>query len=250
MTEKLPAVQGEGEPAMVPDSMVVLAQNPVQMREAQAQMVAWAKGKVAKAQQEVAELEENLAIAKKRKWRQSTLKAAITRARRRVEFYYKTQLALEEGYCLVPNFPTGVFAIRTTRREPKKQDLKRWPGQVHDEESTRPPAGEGRYVDAEIAAVAVEGPDQNGETKEFWTADDEYTEEIPFPFTFVKPQIMEATSRAMAHKIFDDIGCLPKRRARRNVDPIIVGRIIHKEGTYQERVFTFLIAWFMDLEQM
>ncbi len=247
--ETLPAVMGEGEPGMIPGSLTVFAQNPLQMREAQAHMVAWSERKIIETQKELAELEEGLEIAKKNKWRTSTLKAAVTRTRRRVQFYEKTKLALEAGYCMVPNFPTGVFAVRTTRRKPKKQDLKRWASGVNDEQSNHPPAGEGEYVDAEVGAIEVEGPDEKGEKKKFWTNFDEF-EDVAFPFTMVKPEIMEATSRAMALKVFDDVGCLPSRRSRRNRDPIIVGRITHKEGTYQERTFTFLIAWFMDLDRM
>jgi hypothetical protein len=248
MSNELPAIQGEGKPAMVPDSLTVFAQNPLQMREAQAQMVAWAKGKKEATERELADLEANLAVATKNKWRTSTLKGAVNRTRRLVSFYDKTQKALEAGYCMVPNFPVGVFAIRTTRDYPKSQKLHRWPNGVSDEESNHPPAGEGEYVDAEIPVDTVVGPDEKGEERNFYTAGDEYGD-IAFPFTLVKPQIMEATSRAMALKVFDDVGCLPARR-RRQRDPIIVGRITHKAGTYQEQTFTFLIAWFMDLERL
>lgn len=246
--ETLPAIQGEGRPAILPDSLTVFAQNPQQMREAQAQMVAWATRKKAETERELADLEANLEVATKNKWRTSTLKSAVNRTRRLVAFYDKTKLALEAGYCMVPNFPVGVFAIRTTRVIPKSQSLQRWPNGVNDEESNHPPAGEGEYVNSEIPVDTVVGPDEKGQERNFYTAGDDY-DDVAFPFTLVKPEIMEATSRAMALKVFDDIGCLPERR-RKQRDPIIVGRITHKAGTYQEQTFTFLIAWFMDLGRM
>jgi hypothetical protein len=89
------------------------------------------------------------------------------------------------------------------------------------------------------------------ENHEFFTPT-EFDENIRFPFTFAKPQILKATSRAMALKVFDELGCLPapNRRARPTAgDPIIVGRIVHKEG-WSEKVFTFMVAWFMDLSKM
>ena len=248
--ESLPEIQGEGTPAVIPGSMTVFAQNPLQMRQAQAQMVEWAQRKVEETKALLADLEQNLEIAKKNKWRTSTLKTAVLREQRRSEFYCKTKQALEAGYCMVPNFPTGVFAIRTTRETPKATDLQRQSRYLPTEKSNCPPEGEGEYVDPQVPAVSCQAPDKEGKLQTWWSAGEDYSD-VSFPFTLVKPEIMEATQRAMALKVFDEIGCLPESvSSRRYRDPIIVGKITHRQSTYSETTFTFLIAWFMDLDRM
>jgi hypothetical protein len=235
----------------VPDSMTVFAQNPQQMRQAQEAMVAWAGGKVNECMTAVVELEENLETAKRCKWRTSALKSALRRARNELTFYRKTKLALEAGYVMVPNFPVGIFAIRTTRKAPKQGQLVRrqFNGQLADNESNRPPAGEGCYVEPSPPHVPVRALNANGEMTDYFKPGT-WWEDVTFPFTTVKPEIARATSDAMALKVFDEIGCLPNhRRGTTAGDPILVGQIAHKAG-YNEKRFSFLIAWFMDLSRM
>lgn len=56
-----------------------------------------------------------------------------------------------------------------------------------------------------------------------------------------KPKIMEATTRAMALKIFDDFGILPEERKQ---DPLIIARIRDPRSTaYNHRFVSFIIAW-------
>lgn len=247
--EKEIAVLGANTSALIPGSMTVFAQNPHQMQESQQQMVIWAKAKVAEHEKDLAELKENLELAEANSWNTSALKNAVRRTKKQMFFFEKAKQAFEAGYYMIPNFPTGAFAIRTTRKEPKRQGLKKFDSYIQDEESTSPPAGKGEYVSPEVAAVAVKGPDRDGEKRTFWEVDDEF-EEVHFPFTFVRPEIAKATSRAMALKVFDSIGCLPKpKKYKRKSDPIIVGTITQKEG-YSEHTMTFLIAWFMDLDKM
>jgi hypothetical protein len=231
--------------------VVVIAQDPVQMQEAQGQMVAWATHKIQECQVELADLQENLDVAKKNKWRTSTLKRACTKMTKRVQFYTKAKAALEAGYHMIPDFPVGVFAIRTCKEEPTDHDLHNWANGVMDNETESPPLGEGEYVSADPKVTTVEGPDKKGETKTFFTADEEL-QPVRFPFTFAKAEIMKATSRAMALRVFDEIGCLPepRRHGRPGAgDPIIVGIVKTKEG-YNEKRLAFLITWFMDLDSL
>jgi len=58
-----------------------------------------------------------------------------------------------------------------------------------------------------------------------------------------KPQIMEATSRAMALKIFDRFGVFPPTQ---DDDPVILGQIVHKAGQYRTKIVSFLIAWHLN----
>ena len=73
---------------------------------------------------------------------------------------------------------------------------------------------------------------------------------MEFPVTMAKPDVIEATSRAKALKIFDDLAILPGYAPSKGTtppkgDPIIVGRIIDRarSGPYNTHYLTFIIAW-------
>ena len=89
------------------------------MKEAQKGLVQWAKKRHGQAQQEEDDLKENLEIATKNKWGTGGLFRAHERAVKLTKYYEKMLAALEAGYCLVPNFPVDIFAIRTTRKKAK-----------------------------------------------------------------------------------------------------------------------------------
>lgn len=231
----------------VPD-MVVFARQPSEMEAAQQRMITWALGAEAQERVDLAELEENLRIAKKNKWRTSGLVSAVRKAKKSVTFYEKTRSALQAGYCIVPNFPVGVFAVKTKKTTPEGQhNLYDWPEQIPDAKHDHSKVGEGRYVEPQVAAVSRTRTGGDGIKRTHHSPAWQYTE-VGFPFTYVKPQIMESASRAMALKIFDEVGCLPEP-TKRDRDPMVVGRVVRREGS-DERVFTFLIAWWMDLRRM
>jgi hypothetical protein len=231
----------------MPDTqdLVVVARNPGEMQVAQDQLIAWAAAKIEEKKAEHTDLEENYQIAKKNKWRTSTLKRASALALKRVEFYEKVHAALQEGFCIIPNMDLDVFAIRTTRKNPTKhKSNSQW--SIRDQKSSRPALGEGRYVDSSPLEMesSYKEEDKDGKLvkkKMFWAED---FQEPGFPFTMAKPQILDATGKALALKVFDEVGVLPKRRAKG--DPMVVGRIIYKAGGYDERSISFLITWFVD----
>ena len=68
--------------------------------------------------------------------------------------------------------------------------------------------------------------------------------DVVFPVRFARPELLEVTSEAMALKVFDEIGVLPRRRGR---DPVIVGRII--EPKTKSRV-SFLIGWYVNTAEL
>lgn len=76
--------------------------------------------------------------------------------------------------------------------------------------------------------------------EEFYAA--EYAP-VDFPFKAIKPQILDDVGKAMALKIFDEIGILPQRRVK--ADPMVIGQIVIKKGTYDERRLSFLITWWL-----
>jgi len=225
------------------EDVIVIARDPAEMEVAQRGLIAWAEAKIAEIERDKSEIAENLEIARASKWRVAPWKTRLRRAERQVEFYRKVKAALEAGYCIVPNFPVDVFAIRTTRDKPvQKEQFGQW---VNDQNTNSPPEGVGDYVDpAPLATTDTrEKEDRNGKmTKIHYSTPVEFTE-VDFPFAVAKPQILKDTDRAMKKKIFDELGALPPRRRRG--DPVIVGRVVLREG-YSEKIVTFLVSWFID----
>lgn len=225
------------------EDMVVVARNPGEMQVAQSQLIDWAAKKTEEKKALHMELQENLRIATESGWRTSTLKRAVANAQKEMEFYVKVHAALEAGYCIIPNMDIDVFAIRTTRKKPKKGYGDRW--QNREQKSSKPALGDGRYVDSSPTELEhqVKGKNSSGQEITRYKAWAEDFQEVGFPFQMAKPQILDSTSKAMARKVFDDIGVLPQRTRRG--DPMVVGRIIHRKG-YTDHTISFLITWFVD----
>jgi hypothetical protein len=83
----------------------------------------------------------------------------------------------------------------------------------------------------------------NGEGKKETSRTATDWDELEFPVTMAKPLIMEATSRAMALQIFDEIGIFPPTKKE---DPVIIGRIHLKKSRYNDRTISFMIAWHLN----
>lgn len=230
--------------------MVVFAKNPVEMEAAQGALTHWARLKIYEQQVELEDLETNLELAKKNKWKSTPWKTRITRTRKRLEFYEKVEQAFLAGYCLVPNFEgVDIFAVRTNKKKPPSSS-NRFQHSVPDVESNSPASGEGRYVDPAPFSKATRVPvlkSDGTEASEIRHFPVKFDEVVDFPFGFAKPQVLDAAGKAMAKKLFDDMGVLPQRSRRG--DPVVVGRIRRKEG-YNVTEMTFLISWFIDTRQL
>lgn len=61
----------------------------------------------------------------------------------------------------------------------------------------------------------------------------------------VKPQIIEATGRALSKKIFDWLGVAPSYRA---VDPMVIGCIKHWKK--HQGPLHFFVAWWLDTDTL
>lgn len=253
----LPIVHVETAP---PTQMTVVAQNPQEMLVAQARLVEWAKGKLAEARQDHVELVQNYEIAVKSKWRSDTLKRHAAKALRKVDFYEKILGALEAGYVIVPNFPVDVFAIRTSKTWPERNEVAgNWA--TPDPQTAVPsPSGEGRYVDSH-AHVHDELQVTKRDPVTYKAIDTErhaWAEafrDVDFPFATAKPEILTATQRALALKLFDDVAVSPQRsghRTRPTVqgDPMVIGRVLFRERTYVLRAVSFLISWHVDTRDL
>ena len=230
--------KGDGE-------LFVFARDPAEMTKAQDAMIAWSERKLEQKKTELRDFEQNLVIAKKNKWRASTLEAAVNRGRKKVVFYEKVRDALKAGYYIVPDMDVEVFALRTTAKNPRQnRTSSRWQPTPKDQVTNSPPTGDGKYVSPNRG---VFDDTQHEETKKDGTKDIVKTRwwedfaEPDFPFTFAKPEILEATAQAMKKKIFDEMGVLPRTRG---ADPMVIGRITYREG-YNRKSINFLVAWFM-----
>ncbi len=241
--EAIPETPSEAEIFPAGDELCVVARYPYQMQRCQAALVTWAEQKVANEQTAADDLATAVQHARDHKWATGAMSRAHTAAVKRVEFYTKIKLALEAGYCIVPNFPVDMFAVRTKRRKPNRHDSK-WRGDVTRQTAQTLPAGEGEYQNptALVSSRVVDRDEKNNAIVRYFASG---WDQLEFPFTTAKPQILEATQRAMADKFFDEIGVLPGKAKKQ--DPIVVGRIIDpRSTTYNQVRVTFLIAWWID----
>lgn len=235
------------------EETVLIARYPGEMAQCQTSMILWCRKKIEDCKMQTKDLADNLEIAKRSKWRTSALAVAHKRAENLEVFYMKVLAALEMGYCLVPNFPLEVFAIRTKKKNPRR-------GVVHNHWNVEPlqqncqalPIGDGQWVndDPILERRWREESDGKGGTKQYDVlVPKSFNEVIDFPFVMTKPKILEATERAMVSKIFDDLGILPANQ--RKGDPMVIGRIKDPRSTkYDLRFLSFLVCWFVDVETL
>ena len=239
----------------VDESMTLLARTPQEMESAKERLLGWVQGRLARSQRELQETEENLALAKRRKWATQGWTRQVRVARSRMQFYEKCVAAVEAGYSIVPDFPTDIFAIRTARRSPKPNRITRtgWVPTPQDQTPDGVPLGEGEYVSphtyTEMSSTTVVDQDAFGKERSRQRMTSWATEYIEpdFPIKAVKPAVLGALDAAMRRKIFDDFGVLPARTRR--ADPIITGRIIRLEGSRRISL-CFMVAWWLDLEDV
>jgi len=247
----------------------LVALTPQDMPAAQAEIMAWCKERIIAVSQELAEARRNVTLTKKmllgspKAWMGVAKKAAS-----RMIYYAKIQAAVRAGYLVVPNFPMELLAVRVKRSRPPDANL---PGLPREAATAVPelnlPAGQGRYVDElnchEDASYSVHRTNAAGQKFEDHirlTHITGYDETVDFPVTLVKPEILAATQRAMALKIFDQIGVVHGQgtlsKAQRRADPIVVGRIIDgSKGKYgygggYKHYVTFFIAWWLDTRSL
>lgn len=241
-------------PALVRD-VVVVASNPQQMQVAQQNLIDNFSAKLGTLRAELKDAEENVRIAKERKWKRGPFETQVNKIADRIIFYEKVKGALEAGYVIIPNFEDlDIFAIRTTRKKPKGNVASGGSGWVQTPDrqvSNRPALGDGRYVNADTinkvwtAETTPAGAAQRT-FRQMATAVG--FDSIEFPFHLAKPQILESTAKAMKVLAFDDIGVSPGRKIRRG-DPMIIGRIMH--GTsHSRKIVSFLITWFVDTKDI
>lgn len=234
-----------------PMDFTVYATNPADMVGAQKSLILWSARKIMAAKEDLKEAETNLEAARTHRWSTKGWERQVKKASRRMEFYRKIKLALENGYYIVPPFPIDLFAIRTTRSAPRwKVEDTNWRDR-HEQKATPLEAGVGRYVspDPVLRNLSHQRYDDNGKaiTVHRFAADE--WNEAEFPFKLAKAEIMAATRSAMALKVFDQMGALPTHRAP---DPIICGQILYPEQSSYgpRRAVTFFVSWWLDTKTL
>lgn len=215
---------------------------PSEMVAAQQQLITWCESKILSINAEAKELYDAVEHAKRSKWKHSTLANQYNRSIRRLTFYQKMKAALLEGYYIVPNFPIQMFAIRTTKQCPKGHSWNYWG--IHEQDAQALKINEGEYKNPRPLVDRISEL-RHTTTNTVTRKSESYPvgwDDLEFPITMAKPEIMQATSRAMALKVFDQIGVFPPTK---NDDPVILGQIILKEG-YRSKTISFMIAWHLN----
>lgn len=235
----------------------LIAFDPAQLQLSQEQLIFWVDRKIASVRKEGAEYKQNVEIARKSKWSMARPKAAMDRSAKRLTFYMKIKDALVAGYYIVPGFPCDVFAIRTERSRPLSNTvMSSYPNNyssVLNEQAQIRPSGQGDYKNPQqlIHRRARSYKDSAGKQVDDFVYRAVDFRELDFPFAWAKPEILEATQRAMALKIFDEIGVAPAGSIRSTkLDPMVLGIIKMPKVGYKEKKITFLVAWFLDTETL
>jgi hypothetical protein len=254
-TDSAPAIKDTSD-------LSVIAHTPDEMKSANLALIAWCDQKIRELRAEHVELSASAAHARKMKWQWKTLHAQAEKTAKRMIYFGKMRQALKEGFFIVPNFPVNVFAIRTSRESPLRmmsldENYGYLPFRHKQQPSGMLPEGEGEYKNpfpfvAHSKKVVTR---DDGKTQTNWAQWATQYKDVEFPLSMAKPQIMEATSRAMALKLFDDFGIFEghtqmrsqhiERRVTR--DPIIVARLKDpRSTTYEWRGISFIVAWHLD----
>lgn len=244
-------------PAAPVSDVTVIATDSTAMAVAQARLTDWCALKISECAAALREYEENLELAKKNKWRTTALKTAVRREKQRIVFYEKVSAALHAGYCIIPNFQADVFAIRTSDVARGTADST-WGGEqqaineLPQQEAEALPIGEGEYQSPTplglVYDTIVERDANQKIVKTTNCAEVVGFSAIEFPFAFAKSRIMTETQRAMAMKVFDEMGALPARTRSRRGDPMVVGRIRKPwmKSWQANNHVTFLVVWWLD----
>lgn len=227
-------------PSSLVNDIELTATIPLEMINSQQQLITWCDVKLKALGFEWDELREATEHAKKMKWKSSALQSQLNKAIKRYQYYEKIKFALLEGYYIIPNFPIDMFAIRTTRVNPSQDTYRRSFWANHEQSAQELSIDNGEYKNPFPLVKRIDRKDGQGK-------DDSYSyptdfDDFEFPITMARPKIMEATSHAMALKIFDRIGIMPQRKDK---DPVIIGQVIHKSG-YNTKTASFMIAWHLN----
>ena len=225
----------------------LVAVRPHQMENAAAGLAEWATAMRDAMSPELRDLETEHEIAKRNKWRVNYLATRIRVTRRRVLFYDKIREAVKEGYVLVPNFMMDTFALRVPDAAALPRggvEFRSFRGRpAFNQPIAFLPSGEGDHVSVEAVITERSGTETvDGKEKALYTYKVVEHGPVEFPVSMAKPQIMEATEKALALKLFDEIGISREWAGGSGKgDPMILGRFRNPRASRPD--VTFFIAW-------
>jgi hypothetical protein len=244
----------------VVSSVHLIARNPVEMQNAQADLAVWLKNKVIESKIEIGELGAALAEARTNGWSLTALTRQRNKAVGQFKFYEKILAAVEAGYTIIPEFPIDVFAIRVTRASVRRDEsttTANWNPDIPDQRPDVAGLGEGEYKNPVPLVRQGSYPDKRKDGTEAtvrFTQASRFQNEIVFPLRAARPTVMSATAEAMALKVFDQIGiCEPRSVAagiQRKGDPLIIGQILGRREGWTQKCVSFIIAWHLDLRTL
>lgn len=229
----------------------LVAFDPRALQASQATLGDWTRAKLAELDAETDDLQQQLHVAAETRFQTEPWRRQLAKARARRIFYEKVLAAVEAGYLVIPNLPMRAFAVR--RREgalPPEERSTVWRGRVTI--PARLPAGEGEYVGGEpdISSELVSTGKKDSMGKEIWEKEwfsIGYAGTV-FPVVAVHAEVLRATERALALRLFDAVGLVaPSETARPVGDPIVIGRIVDpRTKPWSPKGLTFFIAWWFD----
>lgn len=270
-------IEGEivEDAARVPETHLT-ALNPAEMAAAQGDMKVWLEQKLTVIERDIVEANAALNEARRNGWATRALISARDRAVDDETFYNKILMAVEAGHTIIPEFPIEVFTIR--RAEDDKIREVTYNGIVdgRNTELGRPshsdcaPAGAGEYRNPmpwthdSVMENRAPGAQERKEPK-YYTRVYRGTGSvgpISFPSMTARSPVMRATAEAMKEKVFDQVGvCLPvenaarRRQVVRNTttgrgDPLVIGQVLRKNQGGRQRCVSFIIAWYLNLDEL
>jgi len=219
-------------------SKTIVATNYTEMIAAQHTMSEWAAGKLESEKQSHGELGEIRRQLVDHGMSTTNIDRQLSQCRRRITFYGKVLAAIRAGYTIIPSMWSDIFAIKTGSDTPPrtwKDHIDKTDIAVRGHEH-----GQGRYVNpvTDYEYKVVGHRDNGFEVRRFRAT---AFNDVEFPVDAQRPEIIEATGRAMERKIFDALGIV-----HQGSDPLIVGHIKTPRSYAQDTLF--MIAYFVDLD--
>lgn len=226
----------------------LVATDPHQMAQAQHSMVEFCDAKLSSLQSELAQAHGIIEALRKANMSDARGRRLVTGIRKREAFYAKVKAALAEGYYILPPIPHQTFAIRSAKElpPPNRQTGNTWKADEPTPEVL--PVGEGENHNATVERQLVdtyETKDNQGKSVTKYVYENVGWKDIEFPFFPVKPQIIEATGKALGKKIFDWLGVAPEYRT---TDPMVIGCIRHWKKN--QKPLHFFVAWWLDTDTL
>lgn len=236
--------------AISPDEpMQLVAMNRLDLEAAHAKMTEWTRARLDKVAVDLDVEITNQRIAAENNWLTAPFDRRIATLKRQAIFYEKIIAALDAGFAIVPNFGMNLFAIRTASGVPRGgASANRWERFVQPAQLLRVGEGEYRNPEPEVYQRQIQKPDGKGGT----TPDREYFPneftDLEFPLALAQPALMTSVGKAMALKLFDEIGVAADLGSRigggTRGDPIFLGRLLNpRKG---RPALTFFIGWYFD----